>query len=105
MKMMALSGLLLFGLIFTQSINAASIYAGEAKAAAVCSQCHGIRNPSADAPFPPLAGRDSAYLQQALKEYRDKTRKSDIMNAIAGSLSDGDIANVAAYYARQKAEY
>jgi cytochrome c553 len=104
MKMPAFSGLLILGLLFAHSVNAASIYAGEARAAAVCSQCHGIRTPSADAPFPPLAGRDSAYLQQALKEYRDKTRKSDIMNAIAGSLSDADIANVAAYYARQKAE-
>jgi len=82
--------------------HAVSIYAGQARAAAVCSQCHGIKNPSADAPFPPLAGRDAAYLQLALKQYRDKTRPSDIMNAIAGSLSDADIANVVAYYARLK---
>jgi len=82
--------------------QAVSIYAGQARAAAVCSQCHGVKNPSADAPFPPLAGRDEAYLKTALKQYRDKTRPSDIMNAIAGSLSDDDIANVAAYYARLK---
>ena len=85
-----------------QNGNAASIYAGHAKAAAVCSHCHGMKMPSADAPFPFLAGRDFEYLKQALKQYRDKTRKSDIMNAIAGSLSDNDIENVAAYYARQK---
>ena len=42
------------------------------------------------------------YLQKALKEYRDKTRKSDIMNAIAGSMSDADIEDVAAYYSEQK---
>lgn len=75
---------------FTSSnANAVVIFAGQAKAAAVCSQCHGITTPSADAPFPSLAGRD-------------KTRKSDIMNAIAGSLSDTDIDNLAAYYAKQK---
>jgi cytochrome c553 len=85
-----------------QSVNAASIFAGQARAAAVCSQCHGIKNPSADAPFPPLAGRDAAYLKSALEQYRDKTRKSDIMNAIAGSLTDNDISNVAAYYAGLK---
>lgn len=89
-------------LIFAHNAGAAVIYAGQARAAAVCSQCHGIKNPSADAPFPPLAGRDEEYLKSALKQYRDKTRKSDIMNAIAGSLTDDDIANVAAYYARQK---
>jgi cytochrome c553 len=41
-------------------------------------------------------------LKTALKQYRDKTRKSDIMNAIAGSLSDDDINNVAMYYAKLK---
>jgi cytochrome c553 len=49
-----------------------------------------------------LAGRDVAYLKTALEQYRDKTRKSDIMNAIAGSLTDNDISNVAAYYAGLK---
>lgn len=100
MRLSLLSGLLI--LAAAQSVDAASIYAGEAKAAAVCSQCHGIRMPSADAPFPPLAGRDVEYLKTALKQYRDKTRKSDIMNAIAGSLSDDDINNVATYYAKLK---
>ena len=101
MNKLTLSGLLLL-LVFADSVSAAVIYAGEARAQAVCSQCHGVKNPSADAPFPPLAGRDEAYLQTALKQYRDKTRKSDIMNAIAGSLTDADIANVAAYYAKLK---
>lgn len=80
------------------TVQAASIYAGHAKAAAVCSQCHGIKSPSAGAPFPSLAGRDKEYLQMAIKQYRDKTRVSEIMNNIAGSLSDKDIANIAAYY-------
>lgn len=102
MKLTTLSGLLLVGLVSAQSVNAASIYAGQAKAAAVCSQCHGIRTPSADAPFPLLAGRDVDYLKTALKQYRDKTRKSEPMNAIAGSLSDDDINNVATYYGRLK---
>ncbi len=97
--------LLLAGLplaLTAHTAHATSIYAGQARAAAVCSQCHGIKTPSAEAPFPPLAGRDADYLQTALKQYRDKTRKSDIMNAIAGSLTDNDIANVAAYYAKLK---
>ncbi len=102
MRLIAFSGALMLGLLSAQSINAASIYAGQARAAAVCSQCHGIKTPSADAPFPPLAGRDFAYLKSALEQYRDKTRKSDIMNAIAGSLADNDISNVAAYYAGLK---
>jgi cytochrome c553 len=84
------------------SVFAASLYAGQSKAEAVCSQCHGIKKPAAEASFPSLAGRDSAYLRMALKQYRDKTRIAPIMNNIAVSLSDKDIANVAAYYARLK---
>jgi cytochrome c553 len=102
MRALILAGALMGGILAATSANAASLYAGQTQAAQVCSHCHGVRTPSADAPFPPLAGRDFEYLQKALKEYRDKTRKSDIMNAIAGSLSDDDIADVAAYYAEQK---
>jgi cytochrome c553 len=99
MKRLIVASLLLS---FMANANAAVIFAGQAKAAAVCSQCHGIKTPSADAPFPLLAGRDEAYLKSALKQYRDKTRKSDIMNAIAGSLTDADIDNLAAYYSQLK---
>jgi cytochrome c553 len=102
MRLLALSGTLILGLLAAHNASAAVIYAGKARAAAVCSQCHGIKTPSADAPFPPLAGRDYAYLKSALEQYRDKTRKSDIMNAIAGSLTDNDISNVAAYYSALK---
>ncbi len=96
--------MLLAGLTMAGSAQSASIYAGKAKAAAVCSQCHGIRTTSADAPFPPLAGRDQAYLEMALKQYRDKTRISEIMNNVAASLTDRDINNIAAYYQRLGAQ-
>ncbi len=101
MKHILLTGLL-FALSNYSNAFAASPYAGQAQAAAVCSQCHGIRTPSAEAPFPSLAGQDATYLETALKQYRDKTRKSDIMNAIAGSLTDTDIDNIAAYYSKLK---
>ncbi|EIC30006.1 MULTISPECIES: c-type cytochrome [Methylomicrobium] len=101
MKALFTSGALMAGIFAAAPADAESICTGQTQAAQVCSHCHGVRTPSADAPFPPLAGRDVEYLQKALKEYRDKTRKSDIMNAIAGSLSDDDIADVAAYYAQQ----
>ena len=102
MRLVALLVATMIGLLLAQNVNTAVIYAGQERAAAVCSQCHGIKTPSADAPFPPLAGRDFAYLKSALEQYRDKTRKSDIMNAIAGSLTDNDISNVAAYYSSIK---
>ncbi len=91
---------LLTSVLVTAQAQAANIYAGKEKAAAVCSQCHGIRQPASGAPFPPLAGRDAQYLKTALKAYRNKTRISEIMNNIAGSLSDRDIRNIASYYGR-----
>lgn len=94
--------MLVVGLLAGGSVQAASLYSGQAKAAAVCSQCHGIRMPSADAPFPPLGGRDPEYLKTAIKQYRDKTRVSDIMNAVAGSLTDKDINDIAHYYGSVK---
>jgi len=90
--------LVLGGLFVSSSSQAVSLYVGKFKAEAVCSQCHGIRMPSADAPFPPLGGRDPEYLKTAIKQYRDKTRVSDIMNAIAGSLTDAEINDIAHYY-------
>ena len=105
MRLLLVSIAMLTGFsVVSTSAQAASIYAGRAKAAAVCAQCHGIKTTSADAPFPPLAGRDNEYLKMALKQYRDKTRVSDIMNNIAGSLTDRDINNIAAYYSRQKSQ-
>ena len=93
---------LLSTLTFATHSNAANLYAGKAIAEEVCSQCHGIKKTSTGAPFPPLAGRDISYLRQALKDYRNKTRISDIMNNIAGSLSDTDIKNITAYYSKLK---
>ncbi len=104
MKTFMLSILLIANGLIIPTAQAASVYAGKAKAQAVCSQCHGIKMPSQDAPFPPLAGRDIDYLKTALKQYRNKTRKSEIMNNIAGSLSDKTINNIAVYYGRLKPE-
>ena len=105
MRLLLISIAMLAGFsVVSTSVQAASIYAGKANAAAVCAQCHGVKTTSADAPFPPLAGRDGEYLKMALKQYRDKTRVSDIMNNIAGSLTDRDINNIAAYYSRQKSQ-
>jgi len=92
----------MLGVIFASTAQSASLYAGKSKAAAVCAQCHGIKSTSAEAPFPSLAGRDEEYLEMALKQYRDKTRISDIMNNVAGSLTDRDINNIADYYSKQK---
>lgn len=94
--------LILLGFASVSTAQAANMFAGQERAATVCAQCHGIKKPNPASPFPSLAGRDAAYLKEALKQYRSKQRVSDIMNAIAGSLRDNDIDDVVGYYSKLK---
>jgi cytochrome c553 len=49
---------------------------------------------------PKLGGQHEAYIAAALKEYKSGARSHPSMRAIAGGLTDDDIANLAAYYAQ-----
>lgn len=70
--------------------------------ASTCLGCHGIegyRNAYPDYAVPRLAGQHQEYLADALKEYRSDARQYPTMHLQAMSLSDQDIADVAAYLA------
>ena len=77
------------------------IEAGEAKAAA-CVSCHGDKGNSMVSTFPKLAQQDESYLQKQLHAFKNGTRKNPMMESIAQSLSDKEIADIAAYYMAQK---
>ena len=81
--------------------HAADVEAGKAKVQVVCAACHGVNGLSVADTIPNLAGQKPAYLEIQLKALRDGSRKNPIMGAIAGQLSNDDIANVAAYFATQ----
>ena len=68
-----------------------------------CNRCHGVNGNSTDPRFPMLASQRVEYLEKALLDYRAQTRKSNEMHAMAGGLSEGDIDNLAAFYAHEKA--
>ena len=68
----------------------------------VCAACHGADGNSTDPQFPRLAGQYEDYLVRALTDYRSGQRRNPIMSGFAAGLSDTDIANLAAYFARQK---
>lgn len=78
--------------------HAADIEAGKAKVATVCAACHGANGVSVSDTIPNLAAQRATYIEAQLKALRQGTRKNPLMNAIAGQLSDEDIANVAAYF-------
>lgn len=77
---------------------------GRGKAAA-CAACHG-QNGIAIAPDAPnLAGQPpEAYLVEQLRAYRRGARKHEVMSLMAKPLSDGDIAQLSAWFASQRIE-
>jgi len=68
----------------------------------MCQGCHGIEGWRTAFPevykVPRIAGQHEAYLVKALHEYKSGERSHPSMRAIAASLSDQDMADVAAYY-------
>ena len=83
---------------------------GDAKAGAkkvqMCQGCHGIEGWRTAYPevyhVPKIAGQHTAYFVNALKAYKSGERKHPSMRGIAVSLSDKDMADLAAYYAEAK---
>jgi cytochrome c553 len=68
-----------------------------------CDRCHGVKGNSTDPRLPALAGQRLDYLTKVLHDYRTGARKSPQMAAMSGVLSETDVENLAAYYARQQA--
>jgi cytochrome c553 len=68
-----------------------------------CDRCHGLNGNSTDPRLPALAGQRADYLEKVLHDYRKGVRKSPQMAAMADVLTERDIENLAAHYARQKA--
>lgn len=68
----------------------------------MCIGCHGIPGYQASFPeihkVPMISGQSGAYIAAALGAYRKGERKHPTMHGIAASLSDKDIADLAAYY-------
>ena len=75
--------------------------AGEKKIA-MCIGCHGIVGYQASFPeiykVPKISGQGAKYIVSALNAYKKGDRKHPTMRGIGDSLSDQDMADVAAYY-------
>lgn len=66
-----------------------------------CTACHGDDGRGRVAGTPHLAGQDATYLANALRAFRNGTRRSSPMNSIANTLQPSDIAALAAWYSAQ----
>lgn len=68
-----------------------------------CERCHGVNGNSTDPTVPAIAAQRADWLEQVLVAYRTGARKSTAMSAMSSSLSDSDVKELAAHYARQTA--
>lgn len=68
----------------------------------VCAGCHGADGNSMVAAFPKLAGQQKVYLLRELKDYKSGKRVSEVMVPLVANLSEDELTQLAAYYAKQK---
>jgi cytochrome c553 len=108
LKTPAILGTLAFALALPALAWAqASAPAGDPAAGAqktqMCTGCHGIVGWRTAYPevykVPKIGGQHAPYIVKALQEYKSGERSHPSMRAIAASLSDQDMADLAAYYA------
>ena len=88
-------------MIVSTAARAQDAKAGEKKMQ-MCAGCHNLPGYQASFPeiykVPKIAGQNAKYIVSALNAYKKGERKHPSMRAIAGSLSDQDMADVAAFY-------
>jgi thiosulfate dehydrogenase len=66
-----------------------------------CQSCHGAAGtPPIDPDTPRIAGLDADYLRRQLRLFKTGQRRNPVMMQVASSLSPGDMATVAGYFAR-----
>lgn len=84
------------------TLLSAPAFAGDAAAgktkSATCVACHGTNGVSVNPMWPNLAGQKELYLAKQMKDFREGRRNDPVMGPMAKSLSDEDIADLAAYY-------
>ena len=79
--------------------RAADLAKGRKIAAVKCAVCHGLDGQAKLPAAPNLSGQVEQYIAVQLKAFHDGVRKNDMMSLVAPTLSEEDIADLAAYYA------
>ena len=96
------TALVLPALAWAQSATPTGDAAAGARKNQMCAGCHGIVGWRTAYPevykVPKIGGQHAAYIVKALQEYKSGERSHPSMRAITASLSDQDMADLAAYY-------
>ena len=67
----------------------------------LCQGCHGEKGMTAETMIPNLAGQYGKYISKELRNFQSGVRTHQIMNAMAATISDDDLADIAAYFSSQ----
>ncbi|CTQ34673.1 Cytochrome c4 precursor [Jannaschia rubra] len=96
---LALGGVLLAGPLMAQSGDpeAGRVLAGQ------CRTCHGLDGLARIPVAPNIGGEPAPYLERQLRAFRSGERVNEMMSVVASSLSDEQIADLAAWYAAHRA--
>jgi cytochrome c553 len=96
----AIQGMAFFFILFNTPLAFAApdAVAGKDKAT-LCAACHGNAGVSSIQGVPHLAAQPSLSIFYQLVQYRDQRRKGGGMEAIAATLSEQDMRDIAAHYA------
>ena len=78
--------------------GAQDLRAGRAVAGRACAACHGVDGIAKLPEAANLAGQDATYLTRQLQAFREGTRVHEQMSVIAKTLTDAQVADVAAWY-------
>ena len=92
---LALSGVILAGPLAAQEGDPE---AGR-KLAGQCRTCHGLDGIAQIPVAPNIGGEPAGYLARQLEAFRSGARVNEMMSVVAASLSDAQIADLAAWYA------
>jgi cytochrome c553 len=72
--------------------------AGRRLAGAQCAACHGNDGMAVLPEAPHIAGQKAGYTAAQLQHYRSGERKHELMTVVSQSLTDQQIADLAAWY-------
>lgn len=104
---MAAMGLLWAVQAVAQGAAKPDLAKGEQIAKQICAACHAADGNSTILANPKLAGQFPEYLRKQLADFKPQgakkaARESAVMAGMVAILSDGDMRNLAAFYAAQK---
>ena len=92
-----LSGIFLAGIVLADQFPTGNAENGK-KITGQCRTCHGLDGLAKNVEAPHIGGEPQSYLSAQLVAFRDGTRIHNMMSIVTKSLTDQQIADLAAWY-------